>query len=191
MREDTRMPRGYSDSTELCNKYRWRIFCSSSRPRYSKHSGVYLSESLTRTVDKSTSNVEPNYVVQCIEYFYEYCAGYNLRYCPLRGFIAHSNDYYFSHMVKDIIILLCFLIANFIVFLNVLVKTMIHTYLFVYMTTQWIKRTMLPRLVTDELFPVTMPQPTRLRHDLSPKRKNKSPWSSVLQMPVHTYGNCM
>ncbi|XP_035434235.2 uncharacterized protein LOC118265456 isoform X1 [Spodoptera frugiperda] len=187
------MPSRYrSWATDRLND-QYRFLCTRCIPNF-KHSGcgVFLTDSFSRVVG-NTSHVEPNYVVHFVENLYDSCAGYNLRYCPLRGFVTHSKDNYFSRTVKDIATLLCFLFANFVVFLAIVAKTMVHMYFAVCMTVDWITKTILPRLSTEELFPVSMPKPKRLRRNCYPARRTKVPipWLSLLTKPVNKYGNCM
>ncbi|KAF9797289.1 hypothetical protein SFRURICE_006271, partial [Spodoptera frugiperda] len=177
------MPSRYPSWTTDRLNDQYRVLRTRCIPDF-KHSGcgVFLTESFSRVVG-NTSQVEPNYVVHFVENFYDSCAGYNLRYCPLGGFVTHSNDNYFSHTVKDIVTLLCFLVANFVVFLAMVVKTMVHMYFVVCTTVDWIRKTILPRLSTEELFPVSMPKPKRVRHHCHPARRTKVPWCSLLPKP--------
>ncbi|XP_035434241.1 uncharacterized protein LOC118265456 isoform X2 [Spodoptera frugiperda] len=134
------MPSRYrSWATDRLND-QYRFLCTRCIPNF-KHSGcgVFLTDSFSRVVG-NTSHVEPNYVVHFVENLYDSCAGYNLRYCPLRGFVTHSKDNYFSRTVKDIATLLCFLFANFVVFLAIVAKTMVHMYFAVCMTVDWITK---------------------------------------------------
>lgn len=66
-------------------------------------------------------------------------------------------------------------------------------FLFQLQIQMFYSRTILPRLSTEELFPVSMPKPKRLRRNCYPARRTKVPipWFSLLTKPVNKYGNCM
>ncbi|XP_026741626.1 uncharacterized protein LOC113503743 [Trichoplusia ni] len=133
-------------------------------------SGSYLVLAKSRSLDRylNLGEKNPNVVLRFIENFYEQCAGYNLRYCHIRGFIRHDNC--FSNTLKDCMILACFLIANFIVLLAILSKTLVHLYFVIVLTFQWIKRTLCCKLDTDQDTMILRPS---VRHDYSPPLLNK------------------
>nr|XP_021194549.2 uncharacterized protein LOC110379264 [Helicoverpa armigera] len=122
------------------------------------------SNSLCRLLDLN-KRTKTNPVVGLVENVYDSCAGYNLRYCPIRGFVKH-NETYFSNTVKDLIIIICFLLANFVVFLNIVMKMMVHMYFAVIMCAQWIRRSFLTKLdINEENLP---PKCAHLYYDYSP-----------------------
>ncbi|XP_059055131.1 uncharacterized protein LOC131849151 [Achroia grisella] len=72
-----------------------------------------------------------------LENLYEKCARYNLRYCPFRRYVS---DNYFRHTICDILVLLCFVVANVVVFLTILARTTIHAGYVVVNSLQWIQK---------------------------------------------------
>ncbi|KAJ8737968.1 hypothetical protein PYW08_000563 [Mythimna loreyi] len=74
-----------------------------------------------------------------LERFYDTCAGYNLRYCSIAGFVQNKRDY-FKLMMIDVVILICFLATNFVVFSTILCKTFVHVFFLIVMSLQWILR---------------------------------------------------
>uniref|UniRef100_A0A2A4JMT2 Uncharacterized protein n=1 Tax=Heliothis virescens TaxID=7102 RepID=A0A2A4JMT2_HELVI len=145
--------------------------CKVLRTGYRDSDSVVLlakSDSLCRLLDLR-ERTKTNLVVGLVENMYDSCAGYNLRYCPIRGFVKH-NETYFSNTVKDLLILICFLLANFVVFLNIVMKTMVHIYFVVIMSAQWIRRSFLTKLDTNE--EMVPPSPAQL-YCYSPPIPNK------------------
>ncbi|XP_004932805.1 uncharacterized protein LOC101745693 [Bombyx mori] len=59
-----------------------------------------------------------NIFTRTAENIYDKCASYNLRYCPFGRFVKSNN--HLVNVSKDVLILLCFLIANFIVLMIII-----------------------------------------------------------------------
>ncbi|XP_075991428.1 uncharacterized protein LOC142986710 [Anticarsia gemmatalis] len=99
---------------------------------------------------KSTNKTDTkhNILVRIIEAFYERCAAYNLRYCPIRGFTM--RDSYVSNTLKDLLIMVFFLIANFVVFLAISVKMVVHLYYIALWTIQWIRKSLTSKIDINE-----------------------------------------
>ncbi|CAH0577777.1 unnamed protein product [Chrysodeixis includens] len=131
---------------------------------------VFLTESRSRSLCRvvGIGSKQTNIFVRFIEDFYDQCAGFNLRYCHVRGFIKHDN--YLSHAAMDCVVLTCFLIANFIVFLTILAKTLVHLYFVLAVVLQWVKRSLWCKLTVDNDLMVFH---RNLQHDYSPPLLNR------------------
>ncbi|CAB3226408.1 unnamed protein product [Arctia plantaginis] len=96
------------------------------------------SSSLCRLLNSKQSTMRHSFMFRMMENLYEKCAAYNLKYCPIRGFTKHNS--YVSNTMKDLIILACFLIANFVVFLTIFSKTLVHLFHVMFVIARWIGR---------------------------------------------------
>ncbi|XP_030020794.2 uncharacterized protein LOC115440567 [Manduca sexta] len=94
-----------------------------------------------------------------LECMYGKCAEYNLRYCPLRGFIRPGSQ--LGNTLKDLLVLACFIVANFVVFLTIVSKIIIHVYFGVKHTACWLRRCIDPKMAEDRTL-------LSGRHDYSP-----------------------
>ncbi|XP_061719045.1 uncharacterized protein LOC133526428 [Cydia pomonella] len=62
-------------------------------------------------------------LTRAIESFYDNCAAYNLRYIPYR---TMTDQTCLQTIVKDFVLLFCFFVTNFVVFLTILSRIAMH-----------------------------------------------------------------
>ncbi|CAB3226409.1 unnamed protein product [Arctia plantaginis] len=91
-------------------------------------------------LQKSSETVtfKHNVISTIIHTLYNQCATYNLKYCAIAGFKIQEG--YVRNALKDFLIMACFLVANFVVFVTILTKTLVHVYYVVFAFMQWLAR---------------------------------------------------
>ncbi|XP_052751470.1 uncharacterized protein LOC128200825 [Galleria mellonella] len=115
--------------------------CGSLGPGYPiAHSGggtfVLLAKDSACYMRPTTSS-KRSLLTRFVENLYDKCAGYNLRYCPFRGYV-HDNS--LRHTMRDVLTLLCFILANLVVLLTILARTTVHISYVIAGSVQWIRR---------------------------------------------------
>ncbi|KAJ0183980.1 hypothetical protein K1T71_000403 [Dendrolimus kikuchii] len=118
------------------NKCKCKIFGYPVK-KYDDSNVVLLTNSESFCCSRNSTGVQRNMFVRIAECVYEKCAGYNLRYCQFRGFVKPDNC--LANAMKDVFVLICFLVANFVVLLAILAKIACHIYFFVSETSHRVK----------------------------------------------------
>ncbi|KAL0902088.1 hypothetical protein ABMA27_000041 [Loxostege sticticalis] len=88
-----------------------------------------------------------NLFIRVFEFVYERCAGYNLRYCPIRGFRTKNC---MNEALRDIVLLLCFLLANFVVFLTIFARMTMHLSAVLVQSAVWMRRSLLKKMIENK-----------------------------------------
>ncbi|CAH0401764.1 unnamed protein product [Chilo suppressalis] len=104
-----------------------------------------------------------SFAVRAIEHFYEKCAGYNLRYCPFRGYAWTENS--LGEALKELLVLTCFVLANLVVMAAIVTRITLHVSLVLAATIRWIKRSLVKKMSCNNETSLYL---RYHRHDFSP-----------------------
>ncbi|XP_048004374.1 uncharacterized protein LOC125240524 [Leguminivora glycinivorella] len=75
-------------------------------------------------------------LTRALESFYDNCAAYNLRYIPYRTL---TDQTCVQTIVKDFVLLFCFFVTNFVVFLTILARIAMHLCDLFFEAFDWMK----------------------------------------------------
>ncbi|KAJ2954113.1 hypothetical protein O0L34_g2335 [Tuta absoluta] len=70
---------------------------------------------------------------------YDKCAGYNLRHCYFRGFVTQKSQPHLKTTLKEFTVLLCFLLANFVVLAMICARICVHFTCLVMGAARWLR----------------------------------------------------
>ncbi|XP_045509519.1 uncharacterized protein LOC123705013 [Colias croceus] len=93
-----------------------------------------------RNLEYPFERKKPSMFNKILEDVYDMCVAYNIRHCAFTP--RYSKERNVKHALKDCILLLCFLVANTVVFLTLLTRTVYHTSGIILNLFNWILRTL-------------------------------------------------
>ncbi|KAI5640941.1 hypothetical protein NE865_06817 [Phthorimaea operculella] len=92
---------------------------------------------------------------------YDNCAGYNLRHCYFRGFVTHKNQSYLKTTLKEVSVLVCFLLANLVVLAMICARICVHLTCLVIEGYRLLRRTVTQKSAAEEIRSSSVPNVLR------------------------------
>ncbi|XP_028163719.1 uncharacterized protein LOC114355208 [Ostrinia furnacalis] len=115
-----------------------------------------------------SSRPKRNIFIRVFECVYERCAGYNLRYCPIRGFRMKNC---MNEALRDLLVLMCFMLANFVVFLTIFARMTMHMSAVLVQSARWVRRFLLVKMVENKNDILLSSVGTQQVHSFTPPNK--------------------